>query len=247
VQSNRLPASTRLELCGSLLDPRPPLVRKGVTYRDTRESTEGLGISRRSVAVVAAWFRARFTARERTTYGISVEVPIVLSLFLILVCSPPCVCVYSVYLADPQRSSSSFTGGADQSASRGFTARGIRTTLVRLRALLPATRQIRSLSFHGASGVPIFFFERVRSPRNAKKRERGGERERERLATRTVDSRRRARLRKGAAFLLFCGSAPPTDMKYTAYGNLVSHRLRIPELSASEFLVALFCDFTLEL
>lgn len=48
--------------------------RKGVTYRDTRESTEGLDISRRSAAVVAAWFRARFTARERTTYGIPVEV-----------------------------------------------------------------------------------------------------------------------------------------------------------------------------
>lgn len=48
--------------------------RKGVTYRDTRESTEGLDISRRSAAVVAAWFRARFTARERTTYGILVEV-----------------------------------------------------------------------------------------------------------------------------------------------------------------------------
>lgn len=52
--------------------------------------------------------------------------------------------------------------------------------------------------------------------------------------------------RERAALLLFCGSAPPTDVKYTAYGNLVS-RLRIPELSASEFLVALFCDFTLEL
>lgn len=64
-----------------LLSSSCPLVRKGVTYRDTRESTEGLDISRRSV--VAAWFRARFTARERTTYGISVKVPMTL---------PPSVC-----------------------------------------------------------------------------------------------------------------------------------------------------------
>jgi len=55
---------------GSLLCP----LRKGVTYRDTRESTEGLDISRWLATVVAAWFRARFTARERTTYGIPVEV-----------------------------------------------------------------------------------------------------------------------------------------------------------------------------
>lgn len=37
------------------------------------------------------------------------------------------------------------------------------------------------------------------------------------------------------------------SMKYTAYGNLVFRRLQISELSASEFLIVLFYDFTLEL
>lgn len=54
----------------ALFSTPPP--ERGNVSRYTRESTERLDISRRSV--VAAWFRARFTARERTTYGIPVEV-----------------------------------------------------------------------------------------------------------------------------------------------------------------------------
>lgn len=122
----------------------PPL-RKGVTYRDTRESTEGLDISRRSV--VAAWFRARFTARERTTYGIPVEVRCSSPFLLLLSLSPslPLVCVY--VCLPPSRSPTIFFSykGKQISRRRGFTARGIRTTLVRLRALLPVTRRIPSL------------------------------------------------------------------------------------------------------
>lgn len=107
---------------------------------------------------------------DRNSLFLSLFLFLYFSLFLILVRSLRCVCVYPVYLADPQQSSS-FTGEADQSASRGFTVRGIRTTLVRLRVLLPATRQIRSLSFLRVAGVPIFFFERVRS-RGMRERER---------------------------------------------------------------------------
>lgn len=83
---------------GSLLYPS----WKGVTYRDTRESTEGLDISRRSVAVVAAWFRARFTARERTTYGIPVEVRFLsLSLLLARLLTPLYMCLLCLSRRSP--------------------------------------------------------------------------------------------------------------------------------------------------
>lgn len=106
---------------GSLLCPR-----KGVTYRDTRESTEGLDISRRSATVVAAWFRARFTARERTTYGIPVEVR---WRFLLLSVSSfsrlhshVSMCARVCVLCLPPQRSSSLTSEANQPTSRIYGA-----------------------------------------------------------------------------------------------------------------------------
>lgn len=147
VQSNRrLPASTRLELCGLSLLYTPS--GKGVTYRDTSESTEGLDISRRSVLFVAAWFRARFTARERTTYGIPVEVRCgSLSLPSASLSFAPARFCIRLFTSQPIPNDLFFLSykGKQISRRRGFTARGIRTTLVRLRALLPVTRRIPSL------------------------------------------------------------------------------------------------------
>lgn len=113
---------------GSLLHLPPPLKRGNVS----RYTREGLDTSRRSAAVVAAWFRARFTARERTTYGIPVEVrwP---SILLFLSCSLISLCMCLLCLS--RRSPTIFP-----SYRRGFTAREIRTTLVRFRTLLPVTR-----------------------------------------------------------------------------------------------------------
>lgn len=84
--------------------------RKRVTYRDTRESTEGLDISWRSAAVVAAWFPARFTAQERTTYGILVE-DRWLSLLLLLSLSPSflLLVVYMCLLCLSRRSPTIFS------------------------------------------------------------------------------------------------------------------------------------------
>ena len=111
--------------------------RKGVTYRDTRESTEGLDISRRSAAVVAAWFPARFTAQERTTYGILVEVlspSVSLSLSLSLSISVLLLVVYMSTLFIPSIFNDLLLLPAKRiSRRRGFTAREIRTTIVRLR------------------------------------------------------------------------------------------------------------------
>lgn len=125
---------------GSLLYPR-----KGVTYRDTRESTEGLDISRRSVAVVAAWFRARFTARERTTYGIPVEVRWLYLLLLLplsrsLSFSVGSPCVVSTLFIPPIPNNLLLLPAKRISRRRGFTAREISTTIIRLRTLLPVTR-----------------------------------------------------------------------------------------------------------
>lgn len=70
-------------------------------------------------------------------------------------------------------------GGKRISRRRGFTARGIRTTPVRLGALLPVTRWILSfslsllLALRGVSSMPIFFFEQTTSATKEGGRERG--------------------------------------------------------------------------
>lgn len=161
IVSQPRPVSSSAALFSTLAPSLLP-VRKGVTYRDTRESAEGLGISLGGpLPLLLPGFgldlqheNARLTEfpwKSRCLFPLSLSFS-----FLFLARSLRCVCVYSVYLADPQRSSS-FTGEADQSASRGFTVRGIRTTLVRLRALLPATRRVLVLLPSTGSRVCRYF------------------------------------------------------------------------------------------
>lgn len=115
--------------------------RKGVTYRDTRESTEGLDISRWSAAVVAAWFRARFTAQKRTTYGIPVEVrwlSLLLFLSLSLLLAHHVVYMSTLFIS-PILNDLLLLPAKRISRRREFTAREI-WTLVHLRTVLPITR-----------------------------------------------------------------------------------------------------------
>lgn len=175
--------------------------RKRVTYRDTRESTEGLDISWRSAAVVAAWFPARFTAQERTTYGILVEdrwlsLLLLLSLSLPLSCSLLYICVYSVYPADPQRSSP-LTGEADQPASRIYGARNSDDGRSSSHVTSGNSVNFLSLSFCSDSGTSIFFFEQARND-TGRNSPRGG-----RFGKTHVCEKR-------AGLVLFCGSTPPT-------------------------------------
>ena len=144
--------------------------RKGVTYRDTRESTEGLDISRRSAAVVAAWFPARFTAQERTTYGILVEVlspsvSLSLSLSLSLSRSLFCPLLYICLLCLSLRSSTIFfsyrrSGSADVADLR--RAKFGRRSFV---FAVTSANFVNFLFFSlcEASSTLIFFFKQVRN------------------------------------------------------------------------------------
>lgn len=96
----------------------------------------------------------------------------------------------------------------------------------------------------------VFFFEKKRK------------KTRERFATREeVDSKKKKNARRlreegdegemADALLLFCGPAHLCTHRREIYSlwreTKFSAASRIPELLASEFLVVLFCDFTLEL
>lgn len=153
------------------------------------------------------------------------------SFFLSLFLSFPDI--YSVYPTDPRSAifffffPSFFYRRCESARRRGFTARGIRTTLVRLRALLPVTRRIPFFSSLSAAlrGVSVAadIFLRV------KVEERREERSRAREETRESRGRFGARWEKGekgggvyGGSYYFVVLHLPSYVKYTAYGKLAS-------------------------
>jgi hypothetical protein len=216
VQSNRLPASTRLELCG--LSSLPPPERGNVS-RYTREH-RGVGylsVARyRCCCLVSGSIYSTRTHDLRNSRGspISLSLSLARSLarsLIPLLCARGYVCILCLPPNDllllPARRIS---------RRRGFTARGIRTTLIRLRALLPVSRRIPSLpspslSFSSSLSLSLSLFLgradiflRAGWKRGTLARD-SHDRSREEI---------RARLPREGWFLLFCGSAPPAGVVY---------------------------------
>lgn len=251
MQSNRLPASTRLSSsAGSLL-----LSRKGVTYRDTRESTEGLDISWRSAlrrcccCLVSGSIystRTHDLRNSRTSpMALSLSCPFSFSYTFSLSRSPPSVpCLppslarvpISTLFTPPiflplvptmRISPASRIYGArnsdDVHSSSRVTSGNSADSLS-----LPCTHPFLPLP---ARLPPTFFF-------GQRWKESEG-RSREARATLARGRFGKTRLRKGAAVApiisRFCISRP--YVKYTAHGNLVlSPPLNSSRLSALEFL-----------